>query len=249
MVVLHHVLGFFHPEPLIKGDRFFVGDQVDRDVLFAARHFVSSLHQALAYAFAHMVPVNAQIGHIEPVCEIRQSEQNADQEAILVSRRQTDGNGGRQPGDPVFKTLFRVLRPQIRTRQKPYVFIGAQPFALNCYSVMQLCTSAIFDRPLFREAGTCAVKGNSAAAASAAQRPSPTSPPRAQRRGRPPAPPVTPNRSPAARIRFGKGRKTSSGAVFREAGNGAVRGLSDVVVLQRRFELRTPCLKGRCSAY
>ena len=61
-------------------------------------------------------------------------------------------------------------------------------------------------------------------------------------------PPSCPNRKPAKRLRFGKEEQRRECApTFEKSRSKRYKACSDVVT-QRRLELRTPCLKGRCSA-
>ena len=61
-------------------------------------------------------------------------------------------------------------------------------------------------------------------------------------------PPSCPNRKPAKRLRFGKEeQRRECASTFEKSRSKRYKACSDVVT-QRRLELRTPCLKGRCSA-
>ena len=71
MIVLHHIVGFFHAALFVERYGVFVGDQIHRDVLFTAGQLMSGFHQALADSLAGIIPVHSQIGDVEPIRVIR----------------------------------------------------------------------------------------------------------------------------------------------------------------------------------
>lgn len=86
MKILHDVIRFLHAEFFIERHRVFIGDEVNGNVLFAARRFVRGLHQTGADAPPFVLPVHAEIGDEQPVGKIGQSQQRADNLSLFIER-------------------------------------------------------------------------------------------------------------------------------------------------------------------
>ena len=67
VIVLHYIVGPLHAAFLVKRHSAFVGDQIDRDVLFTAGQLMGGFYQAFADAPAGIIPVHPQIGDVEPI--------------------------------------------------------------------------------------------------------------------------------------------------------------------------------------
>ena len=98
MIVLHHVLSLLHAAFFIERHGFFVGDQINGDVLLPARQLMGGPHQTPADALVGEIPVHAQIGDVQPVGEVRQPQQRSHQPARAVPRREADGGILQQSG-------------------------------------------------------------------------------------------------------------------------------------------------------
>ena len=64
MIILHNIIGFFHAELFVEGDGIVVCYEVDRNVLFSSRNFMSGLHKPAAYALTLKASVNTEVGNI-----------------------------------------------------------------------------------------------------------------------------------------------------------------------------------------
>ena len=90
MIVLHDFVSGLHSQFFIKRDCAFIGNQVYRDILFAAGKLMGLFHQPGRDAPALIGPVYAQIRNIQPIAEVCEPEKNAYEKAVSIPGGQTD---------------------------------------------------------------------------------------------------------------------------------------------------------------
>ena len=113
LVVLQNVVCKGHAQLLIERHGFFICDEIEGNVLFAAGQFVRRSHELGADSPAFVISIYAQIGGIKPITKIGKAKQNAHGFSLFVARRKADGGVLNQLFDSFPKSLFRILRTKI----------------------------------------------------------------------------------------------------------------------------------------
>ena len=63
-IILHYIYRFFHAKFLIETDSILIGNQINRNIFFAARNFMGCFHELSADTLPRVCFIYAQICYI-----------------------------------------------------------------------------------------------------------------------------------------------------------------------------------------
>lgn len=71
MVVFHYIICFLHAKLFIKGNGFFICNQVYSDIFFTACYMVRGYHKLFSYALSFIGSIDTKICYVKPIGKVR----------------------------------------------------------------------------------------------------------------------------------------------------------------------------------